>query len=65
MLLLSIVQLDPKSTKYRYLTNQAFPTFPITGSRNKQQLLENLQAGDVVLSADTLGYLENGTGQQE
>jgi aryl-alcohol dehydrogenase-like predicted oxidoreductase len=42
-----------------YLTNQAFPTFPITGSRNKQQLLENLQAGDVVLGADTLGYLEN------
>ena len=47
-----------------YLTNQAFPTFPIAGSRNKQQLLENLQAGDVVLCADTLAYLENGASQQ-
>jgi aryl-alcohol dehydrogenase-like predicted oxidoreductase len=47
-----------------YLTNQAFPTFPIAGSRNKQQLLENLQAGDLVLGADTLGYLENGVSQQ-
>ncbi len=43
-----------------YLTNQAFPTFPIAASANKQQLLENLQAGDVVLSAGTLRYLEDG-----
>ena len=43
-----------------YLTNQAFPAFPIAGSANKQQLLENLQAGDVVLSAETLRYLEDG-----
>jgi len=43
-----------------YLTNQPFPTFPIFGNTSTQQLLENLQAGDVVLSRDTLHYLEQG-----
>lgn len=43
-----------------YLTNQSFPTFPIFASTNKQQLLENLQASDVELSANTLRYLEEG-----
>ena len=41
-----------------YLTNQAFPTFPVSGCANNQQLLENLQAADIVLNADALGYLE-------
>jgi len=48
-----------------YITNQAFPAFPITASANRQQLLENLQAGDVVLSAETLRYLESGGEHQE
>jgi aryl-alcohol dehydrogenase-like predicted oxidoreductase len=43
-----------------YLTNQPFPTFPISGNTSMQQLLENIQAGDVVLRADTMRYLEQG-----
>ena len=43
-----------------YLTNQPFPTFPISGNKSMQQLLENIQAGDVVLRADTMRYLEQG-----
>lgn len=41
-----------------YLTNQPFPTFPISGNTSTQQLLENIQAGDVVLPVDTLRYLD-------
>jgi aryl-alcohol dehydrogenase-like predicted oxidoreductase len=43
-----------------YLTNQPFPTLPISGNTSAQQLLENIQAGDVVVRADTLRYLERG-----
>lgn len=43
-----------------FLTNQPFPTFPISGNTSMQQLLENIQAGDVVLRADALRYLERG-----
>lgn len=43
-----------------YLTNQPFPTFPISGNKSMRQLLENIQAGDVVLRADTMRYLEQG-----
>ncbi len=43
-----------------YLSNQSFPAFPIAASSNRRQLLENLQAGDVVLSPETLRYLEDG-----
>ena len=44
-----------------YLTSQPFPTFPISASTSQGQLLENLQAGDVTLSPDTLRYLEHGS----
>ena len=40
-----------------YLIHQPFPTFPISGSTNKRQLLENLEASDVMLSDDILDYL--------
>ncbi|HLW00829.1 MAG TPA: aldo/keto reductase [Ktedonobacterales bacterium] len=43
-----------------YLTNQPFPTFPIFGCATIQQLLENMEAGDVELNAETLRYLETG-----
>ncbi len=41
-----------------YITNQPFPAFPITASQQTAQLLENVQAADAVLSADTISYLE-------
>ncbi|GAC1447937.1 MAG: hypothetical protein PVS3B1_36430 [Ktedonobacteraceae bacterium] len=43
-----------------YLTNQPFPAFPIFASTSQQQPLENLQAGDIILSPETMHYLENG-----
>jgi aryl-alcohol dehydrogenase-like predicted oxidoreductase len=43
-----------------YLTNQPFPTYPIVGCASLPQLLENTGAGDVLLDARTLRYLETG-----
>ena len=43
-----------------YLTNQSLPTFPIFGCATGDQLLENMEAGDVELNAETLRYLETG-----
>lgn len=43
-----------------YLTSQPVASFAICGNSTLQQLHENLQAGDVLLPADVLGYLETG-----
>ena len=41
-----------------YLTYQPFPTFLSAASSTKEQLAENLRAGDVVLTPDALLELE-------
>lgn len=46
-----------------YLTNQSLPTFPIFGCATVHQLLENIEAGDVELTAETVQYLETGEKQ--
>jgi aryl-alcohol dehydrogenase-like predicted oxidoreductase len=46
--------------KFKYMTNQPLPTFPIAGFANVNQLLEGIQAGDAELSSETLQYLEKG-----
>jgi aryl-alcohol dehydrogenase-like predicted oxidoreductase len=43
-----------------YLTSQPIPTYPISGCATLHQLRENMEAGDIHLSADMLGYLETG-----
>src|ERR1051326_6985323 len=43
-----------------YLANQSLPTFPIFGCATREQLLENMEAADVELNAETLRYLETG-----
>jgi aryl-alcohol dehydrogenase-like predicted oxidoreductase len=43
-----------------YLANQPFPTYPIFSCATVRQLLENAGAGDVLLDAATLRYLETG-----
>jgi aryl-alcohol dehydrogenase-like predicted oxidoreductase len=43
-----------------YLTSQSLPTFPIFGCATINQLLENIEAGEVELSADVVQYLELG-----
>jgi aryl-alcohol dehydrogenase-like predicted oxidoreductase len=43
-----------------YLTNQPLATFPIFGCTTGDQLLKNMEAGDVELNAETLRYLETG-----
>jgi aryl-alcohol dehydrogenase-like predicted oxidoreductase len=48
-----------------YLSSQPIPTYPIFGCASLHQLRENMEAGDVLLSAETLQYLETGELQME
>ena len=54
------VSLSLSAISLAYLTNQPFPTFPIAGFTNVQQLLESIEAGDAELSSETIHYLEKG-----
>ena len=54
------VSLSISAISLAYLTNQPFPTFPIAGFANVQQLLESIEAGDAELSFETIQYLEKG-----
>jgi aryl-alcohol dehydrogenase-like predicted oxidoreductase len=54
------VSLSISAISLAYLTNQPFPTFPIAGFTNVQQLLESIKAGDAELSFETIQYLEKG-----
>jgi aryl-alcohol dehydrogenase-like predicted oxidoreductase len=54
------VSLSISAISLAYLTNQPFPTFPIAGFANVQQLLESIKAGDAELSFETIQYLEKG-----
>lgn len=47
-----------------YLTNQPLQTFPIFSCTSIEQLLENMQASDVVFDAPLLRYLEQGDEQR-
>ncbi len=54
------VTLPLSTAALAYLTNQPFATYPIFGCATLQQLQENMTAGDVLLDAATLRYLETG-----
>jgi aryl-alcohol dehydrogenase-like predicted oxidoreductase len=45
-----------------YLISHDFPTFPIVGCRSVDQLMESMKAGDLVLDAERMDYLNSGTG---
>jgi aryl-alcohol dehydrogenase-like predicted oxidoreductase len=47
-----------------YLTNQPLQTFPIFSCTSVEQLLENMQASDVVFDTLLLRYLEQGDEQR-
>jgi aryl-alcohol dehydrogenase-like predicted oxidoreductase len=42
-----------------YLLSQPFPTLPIIGAKRPAQLLDSLSAGDVQLTSQQVGFLEN------
>jgi aryl-alcohol dehydrogenase-like predicted oxidoreductase len=41
-----------------FIINQPFPAFPIAGCSNLEQLTDNLRAGDLVLEAEQVGWLD-------
>ena len=43
-----------------YIANQAFPSFPIAGCSTMLQLEDNLRAGDVILEAEQVRWLDAG-----
>ncbi|MPN38190.1 hypothetical protein SDC9_185714 [bioreactor metagenome] len=43
-----------------YIISQPFPSIPIIGSDNVEQMAKSMEAGDVNFSAADLAYLENG-----
>jgi len=45
-----------------YLISHGFPTFPIVGCRSVEQLMESMKAGDLVLNAEQVDFLDSGTG---
>ena len=42
-----------------YLLSQPFPTIPIVGCRNVEQVQSSLKSSDITLTADELAYLES------
>ncbi|MDA1138425.1 MAG: aldo/keto reductase [Planctomycetota bacterium] len=47
----------PNQLALAYLTNQAFPVFPIAGPNSVDQVRDSCRAGDIVLSDDELSRL--------
>ncbi len=48
-----------------YLISHDFPTFPIVGCRSVEQLVESMKAGDLVLDAEQMDYLDPDTGGED
>lgn len=48
-----------------YLISHDFPTFPIVGCRSVEQLVESMKAGDLVLDAEQMDYLDSDTGGED
>ncbi len=50
----------PGQIALAYLTNHAFPVFPIIGTKNVERLRESLRADELTLTPDELNWLSSG-----
>ena len=54
------LSLSVSALALAYLIAQPFPTYPLSGCSTMEQLVENLEAGDVELDPSQVAYLESG-----